>query len=381
MQQRSTGDSEDSVDRWVREDPCFLSLAVSLHLDTHDEEDLPPRDIDLVNQHMAACRCWEKVLITSQNAVDPQKRRIYLDLYHWSLWSRMKRDGGDFKMDLRENGNIFRMTYPPYVGAPFTGGELFFSFNPSEPHQVIFDVRSQKLYDEWQPVLHYLDRTLVREVQEFNTPGGYPIQWWSILEEGDCTLWVRWQNQSKQIAEHWRLHPRYVGLIRWHDLKQSALQGRGGVADEAFKLRTLILEEYDDSLGGFAAFLDSRLPLRGIDEYRKREKDTMSHLADEVARDSHDEQSSDSHGILAELAEDGGDGSWRQSTDELIWRLDLPKLRRRLLAELDDQERKLLEMRLKRMTDEAIGAQLGVTRETVNRKFGRIREKASRLKT
>ena len=87
---------------------------------------------------------------------------------------------------------------------------------PSEPNQqgsVIFDVRSEELFNDPRRLIQCMDETATREVKSYPADTG-ELHWQMIVGEGKAELKLRWRGKVKSIADDWRLYDRYKRLLQ-----------------------------------------------------------------------------------------------------------------------------------------------------------------------
>ncbi|MGH9867478.1 MAG: hypothetical protein ACREAA_04845 [Candidatus Polarisedimenticolia bacterium] len=367
-----TPEQWEKVTSWMAKDMCFALGALSLAMNDLGFE-LPEDDRAVLQRHEEECAgCWENILTRSQGEDDSFRRRIYLNVYHFGLWALLRQRGGKFEMEEVPTGTRFYTQYPPDMDLPYTAADLRIPRDPSQACELILDVRTAEIYKEPREVLHSMDRTLATEIKVFNRPGGEAIQWWPIVDDRPCELKVRWEGQTRHVATDWRLQPRYSSKLRdWQaPLNDPDENESTGLA--ALRLRNIALE-YDGS-SRFAGFLATTLPWRLADEYQRRSRD----VAESVVRVPRftDEASDDLP--LKEEHEARKQESVEQAARS-AWVMDRPKITKQLLEQLTKQERLILDLKMKGLSDEEAGKEVGLTRETVNRKMKIIRQKGASI--
>lgn len=362
---------EALLSEWGQDDPCLHHLHLLWRACEAVNPQLRSAAFEHFGRHYERCgACWENVLITADKTTEPLKREIYFNLYHLSQFALMKREGGDFEVNQTKEGIWVRIAYPPEFDELWTGGEVFTPSAPDGEAWTILDVRDKTLFEKPFPVLQRLDEVSSTEVKRFDREGGQSIQWWSIIGDRKASLLVRWNGIVKTVAEDWTLRGRYTPLMLGEAAREAAASPAARdrvpedrLGEEALKLRQLALEY--DGRSKFAGFAKARLRHRRIDAQRHDEGHAAG-LED---------------GAPLEDAAIDPERIEKEAKDHET-RLHARILRAQLESRLSPPERRILKLNVDQdLTDTAIAAKLGLTRETVNRKLNRIKKIAAKLRS
>lgn len=355
---------------WGEEDFCFHVLR--LLVETRGDADLQREVLDHLNEHYEECgSCWQNVLMAADNCTDPFRRRVYWHVYHLSLFELMRAHGGDAVVTQEAEGQRISVKYPSYMDEPWVGGEVYVPSSLTHEALIILDVRDEGLFRDPRPVLQRLDEISAFEVQDFDRPMGRGIQWWTITGDRPSRLLVRCQGETRSVAADWTLVSRYKRLVAKHDGEVRLAEDLTGKV--ALTLRELALKY--DGRSRFSGHLEKTLEYRAKDAWRHDAKDAFGNS--EVAELDRRRCVDDSQGSLRvpkRILEEATIQS-QLKEEKLFEGLDLSMFRKRLTK----RQQRILALKVDGLSDEAVGARLGLRRETVNREMNEIK-KAARLK-
>jgi RNA polymerase sigma factor (sigma-70 family) len=227
------------------------------------------------------------------------------------------------------------------------------------------------------------DRVLVEELQEFASKSSL-LHWRNVVSDNPFALLVRFGDETKIVASNSTLFGRYGSLVRRHVVRDTCREisptnrraSDPGLSDAVDRLRDLALR-YDAS-SRFSGYLNTTLEYRRRDDCKRRRRDPLiladrSGLADLDGSDELEERLSDT----SERVGTTSHGSVVSQEDRVTRGIDSSRIVSRVLAALAPRGRNLLALHLEGLTDSQIGARLGLSRETVNRRLGQIRRQAA----
>ena len=383
---------EGQLSAWCQDDRCFQTLYLLWCACVGVGLDHGRHAFEHFNLHYSNCgRCWQNVLIAADNSTNPVKRKIYYNLYHLSLFELMKRDGGDCQVDQTPEGMSIRVKYPPALGEPWVGGEVFIPTDRGQEAWIALDVRDVAGFESPKAILQRLDEISSSEVKNFDNPGGEAIQWWTIVQDRPATLKVRWHGRVKDVVKDWTLQSRYRPLLRAEAVRKRMLQQESGFSgarfepsagEEAMQLKRLALEY--DGRSKFPGFAKTRLRHRRVDAHRHakidaaRRSDSLD-IGWGAARDDGakaDQEKMDN--LLRPVVE-------RESTalhEQSMEKIDSLQIRVRLESMLSPRDKEILRLKLDEgLSDSETGSRLNLARETVNRTMRRIKMVRAKLKS
>jgi len=375
----SDGDVTKRILQWTVEDECLASLF--LHRWHSKVEDDAVRDSihELMTEHEASCggNCMHNVQLAQARTQDPLKKRWYRDALQAFMIAWLEQHGGHHKVSETPQGWLSRTGFSSAIdlasAPPYTQIEVFRPRNRAAPGHVIFDVRTEALFEDPRPLIQHLDVTATRELKHYPSDAG-PLHWRTLCGENEPVLMVRWQGKIKEIAKDWTLQGRYGGLVNGKQirdpLREVDAQGRTrrsiSRAEAALRLREIAMG-YDER-SWFMGYLATRLLQRSIDEFRRSERDPLQ---------------------LAESLDScrGGVGGWESSPAlaeapgalQAEEESDGRRLLAKLISRLDQRQKQILAMKREGLTDAAVGERVGYSREGVNRQMRTIRKIARKL--
>lgn len=353
MEAQFSSEESARIQQWCREDPCFdalnaLRLAAYLGLPEVFESAKAGFE-----RHFADCgACWENLLVEAESTSEPFKRQTYINLTLLTQFELMHHLGGAYEvLSSPEVAHHIRVVFPYDAGDPWTAIELYLG-KRSGDRWLSLDLWREEDFKEPTRVLRRLDLLCARHVRTYRREGGEAISWWSVISDAPVKVSVRWEGNVKEIAKGAALHDRYASLagqsVEAADKSNEVGLGNDPGA-EVLRLRE-VAAEYDET-SPFESYAKTRFTQRGIDGYRRANRDAA-------------------HGDYRVSPQDCGtrvDGSTTEPSDALM--------RYGIDRRLNPRERQVLDRKLAGATDSQIAKELGVSRETVNRDRAKIRKK------
>ena len=202
----------------------------------------------------------------------------------------------------------------------------------------------------------------------------------NAVSERRTSVRVGWQGRVKEIAKNWTLMERYGKLVEKHSEELRVQPNNGGrpssgmtSGEIALTLQKLALD-YDER-SWFAGYAAKTLSFRKVDAFRRDMRDPMVEALP-----------------LGQALVDQESGTVEESTDEQVAAIGDPadesatglfaaEFRWSLEKLLDSRQRRILAMKIDEdLPDRQIGKRLGLTRETVNREWAKIRSLGASLR-
>ena len=366
-----------AVVQYCGEDPCFDHIVFFVVAVTTADPDLIQHAWHGQKLHSESCGgCFNNVRRRAESHPNKKAKRIYRFYLQEAQRGWIEAQGGSVEVEKTDEGQVWRVKIPkrldlPYE-VPFTATEVLVQKDRSKRGYVIYDVSSEELFRNPEPLLQHFDETATRSVRDFEASETPVLHWEMICAANPEELQIRWQGQIKSIASGWTLQERYRKRLHREFNHHREREGDSSSA-ELMALHQLA-EQYQEGRSWFAGFLSKTLRFRSADVMRAAQKD--------VAKDalSLDEEY-DEGGTRHDRIEAGGEKSWLDHLHQLVADLDRDRLLPRIVAALTERQKEILLLKVRGFSDGVVGERVGLRRESVNREIRKIKEIAQKLRS
>lgn len=355
----------EAIFSWFSDDDCLFTMTVLSIAYSLNEGPGKAQLLELVSPHVAECsECYSNVRRTAATTTDPLRRFAY-EVLHGMFTQGWTRQGGSFHRRRTPEGWHTRVEFAPDLRVAFHLMEIFEPHDKRERSRLSLEVSDARLYRDERPLLQALDELATNDVQTYG-PETDSLHWRSIISDENWEVFVRCQGTSKKIADGWTLHSRYAPLTRKRlgpRLLKWECSGGGeetqNLSLEALKLRDFALR-YRPGRSRFSGFLSVGLKQDVKDTFKALGRDPV------FQAESLDPQDPTTERFFPE-------GARPTQEEEILERRELPAAFQSLWQRLDPCQRRILQLRSQGFSDEQIGEQVGLRRETVNRKIQRMK--------